>query len=242
MAFSTRILPGFRAGLTLFLLIGLALTTPAWAQGKKKKLPPLQPGRLHLTDGRLLPAQLRLEDGDVLKALGPDGAEKTYSPDEVSSFVMGTDSFTVLRDFYVTLVRDAEHYSSSFMRVCAAGAGLELYEFRGTMSRQQVSGGNLALVGAGLALHMAAGNTAIPVYGGRQETFVMTTAWLLRRDGNPRWLTLPSGARNLREVLEPLVADDQVLAASVRWGSLRREDVPALLSQYVARKTAKAKS
>lgn len=152
---------------------------------------------------------------------------------------MGVDSFTVLRDFYVTFTRDAEHYKSSFMRVRAVDAGLEYYEFRGTMTRTQFDGGNAALFGAGIALRMVAGNTAIPGGIGSEEKEVMTTAWLLRRAGNPRWLTLPTGARNIREVIEPLIADDKELAATVRWGSIRREDVSALLSQYVEHKKSR---
>ena len=223
-------------GIGAFLCLGsLLVAQPALAQGKKK--PPLsQPGRLHLADGRLQQAQLRLEDSDILKSLGPDGVEKTFSPDEVSSFVMGTDSFTVLRDFYVTLVRDAEHYTSSFVRVCAAGAGLELYEFRGSMTRNQYSNGNLGAVAASSALRTMTGVTPVVMAGGRQEKVVMTTAWLLRRDGNPRWLTLPSGAHNLREVIEPIVADDHELL--VQW-PIRPQDVPFILNQYVAHKSSK---
>lgn len=237
MTFSTRFLPHLSAGLLLCLLGSAALVQPALAQSKKKPLP--QPGRLHLANGRTQPAQLRLDDCDLLKSVGPDGMEQTYSPDDVSSFVMGTDSFTVLRDFYVTLVRDAEHYNSSFVRVCAAGAGLELYEFRGSMTRNQHStGSGIGVVAASSALRAVTGVTPIVGSVGQGEKVVMTTAWLLRRDGNPRWLTLPSGARNLREVIEPIVADDKELV--VRW-PIRPQDTPLLLSQYVAHKTSPAK-
>ena len=232
----------FRQGRVLLLWLGclLWLNQSAVAQERgKNKNPTLQPGRLYLANGSTRQAQLLLIDFNQLKGVGSDGAVVMYSPDEVSSFVMGTDSFTVLRDFYVTFTRDAEHYTSSFMRVRAAGAGLEYYEFRGTMTRTQFDGGNAALFGAGIALKIVAGNTAIPGGIGSQEKEVMTTAWLLRRDGNPRWLTLPTGARNIREVIEPLIADDKDLLATVRWGSIRREDVSALLSQYVEHKKSR---
>jgi hypothetical protein len=229
------------ARLVLMLAAGAALTQPALAQ-RKKKQPETLLGRLHMADGSTQLAQLWLADSDILKSTGPNGVEKTHSPDEVSSFVMGTDSFTVLRDFYVTLVRDAEHYNSSFVRVCAAGAGLELYEFRGSMARSQPSGGSLGVAAASSALRAVSGVTPLVMVGAGQgpgrEKIVMTTAWLLRRDGNPRWLTLPSGARNLREVIEPIVADDKELV--VRW-PIQPKDVPLLLSQYVDHKTANAK-
>ena len=190
-----------------------------------------------MTDGSIRLEQLLLLDADKLSATDDKGTVRVYSPDDVSTFVMGTDSFTVLRNFYVTLTQDAEIYKSSFMRVCAAGVGLELYEFKGMMNRTQLDGGSAALFAAGIALRAVAGNTAIPGGLNSEQTPMLTTAWLLRREGNPRWLTLPSGARNLREVIEPLISDDAELSATVRWGSLRPKDVPALLSQYVARKT-----
>ena len=228
-----------RRGWVLMLWLGflLCLHQGAVAQANKKgrNVVP-QAGRLYLADGSVRHDELLLLDYNQLKGIGADGVEVIYSPDEVNSFVMSTDSFTVLRDFYVTLTRDAEHYKSSFMRVRAAGAGLEFYEFRGTMTRKQFDGGNAALFAAGIAIRVVAGNTAIPGGIGSPEREVMTTAWLLRRDGNPRWLTLPTGARNIREVIEPLIADDEELAATVHWGSIRREDVADLLSQYVEHK------
>jgi|GEM_PF-6931130 len=231
--------------LTLLVLLGGLLRSPTvWAQVSaakpKEPLPKLTSGRLHLANGSTVNAKIGLIDCDQLRGIGPDGALLAYTPDEVSSFVMGADSFTVLRNFYVVLNVDAEHYKSSFMRVCAAGAGLELYEFHGIMARTQLDGSGAAMAGASIALSVAVGAPILMAGGFRnEENAVMTTAWLLRRDGNPRWLTLPTGARNLREIIEPLVADDSDLASSVRWGTLRRQDVPALLSLYVERKSTK---
>ncbi len=219
------------------ILLALVLLSQA-AAAQEHKQPTLYPGRVHLTDGSVRAGQLQLVDCDQVDVTGTDGVAHSYSPDEVSSFVMGIDSFTVLRDFYITLTRDAEHYNKSFMRVCAAGAGVELYEFRGSMTRNQNGGSNVGAVVASSALRVASGGITPMMLGGRPEKIVMTTAWLLRRDGNPRWLTLPTGARNLREVIEPIVADDKELV--VQW-PIRPVDVPAVLSQYVAHKTSKGK-
>jgi hypothetical protein len=226
-------------GLSALVVVLLSCNVAAGQAFAKKKLVAPVAGRLHLAGGTTRPASLQLVECDKVRATSPEGVETIYTTDEVSSFVAGVDSFTVLRDFYVTLGKDAEAYNSSFMRVCIAGAGLELYEFRGMVTRTEANGGMVALTGASMVLGAVVPNVPV-VYGGgrKREHDVMTTAWLLRREGNPRWLTLPYGARNLREVIEPLIADDRKLAASVQWGRMAPKDVAPLLSEYVVRKTA----
>ncbi|MBD2721566.1 hypothetical protein [Hymenobacter armeniacus] len=214
--------------------------TNAWGQKKNtyqfgkpaaelpRKLPKTVPGRIHLRDGSTVSAPLAYLDYNKVVAVTP-GAPKVYTPVEVSSFVMAQDSFVVLKDFKVMVGADEQEYRIAFVRVGAVGAGLALYQFRGTMKREDA-----VHYGAVATPNGFAGNT----YRSDATEYEMTKAWILKRDDSPQWLSLTKSGSNLRAIVEPLIADDARLSKKVKWGSLTTDKLPTLLNEYIADKKA----
>ena len=196
-------------------------------------------GRVHLNDGTTEVGKVALVGHNQIKIkLAPPAgekatgkpAEKLHSALDVSSFALKQDSFTVVKDF--TVFRDGtdQHYNSGFMRVCAAGAGVQLYEFT-FMSEQEVQ----RLRSAG---YVAAAGVPM-LYTVEEQVFMMTKYLLLHP--KRQMAGLPDGGRRLREVLEPAIADDKPLVESIRWGGLTRGAVAGVMQRYISDKAAPAK-
>ncbi|MDO7853507.1 hypothetical protein [Hymenobacter convexus] len=197
-----------------------------------KKLPEAVPGRIHLRDGRTLEVPIAYVDYNKIVAV--DLSTKTvYTPLEVSSFVMKQDSFVVLKEFKVAVGPDEQEYRIAFVQVGAVGAGLGLYRFRGTMRRDDaVHHGSMSTFnGSG----WGSGPTS---YKSDVTEYEMTTAWVLKRDDSPQWLSLPKSGGALRGIVEPLIADDPRLSKEVKWGALTTDKLPKLLNEYIADKKA----
>ncbi|UOQ97307.1 hypothetical protein MUN81_18960 [Hymenobacter sp. 5317J-9] len=216
--------------------------TNAWGQKKNTyqfgkpaadvpaKLPKALPGRIHLRDGRTVDGPIAYLDYNKIVSVSP-GAKTAYTPLEVGSFVMEQDSFVVLKDFKVTVGADEQEYRIAFVRVGAVGAGLALYQFRGTMKREDA-----VHYGAVATPNGFAGNT----YRSDATEYEMTKAWILKRDDSPQWLSLTKSGSNLRAIVEPLIADDARLSKEVKWGSLTTDKLPAVLNEYIADKKARS--
>lgn len=234
-----KLLHGCLVGGWIGILGIMAHNCSAQGYGRTEGKPKFGEGRVHLNDGTTQigkvalvghnQIKIKLSPPLGLKAAGKP-AEKLYSALDVSSFVLKQDSFTVVKDF--TVFRDGadQHYNSGFMRVCAAGAGVQLYEFT-FMSEQEVqrlrSAGYSPAVGVPL------------LYTVEEQTFMMTKYLLLHRAD--KWLALPDGGRRLRDIIEPAIADDVPLTASIQWSGLTRGAVAGLVQRYIFDKTSPAK-
>ncbi|MBJ6110736.1 hypothetical protein JAO73_17060 [Hymenobacter sp. BT523] len=193
------------------------------------KLPKALPGRIHLRDGRTVDGPIAYLDYNKIVAVSPS-AKTAYTPLEVSSFVMEQDSFVVLKDFKVAIGADEQEYRIAFVRVGAVGAGLALYQFRGTMKREDAEHHSPVVTPYGVGMRS---------YKSEATEYEMSKAWILKRDDSPQWLSLTKSGSNLRAIVEPLIADDARLSKEVKWGSLTTDKLPAVLNEYIADKRAR---
>ncbi|MDB5235920.1 MAG: hypothetical protein JWR44_2913 [Hymenobacter sp.] len=231
------------------LLIGLALSagasstvwgqTNAWGQksntyhfgdaGKAKptKLPKMLPGRIHFLDGSTRNGPVGFVDYNQIVVVD-NNVTKKYTPLEVSSFVMKQDSFVVLRDFKIALGADEQEFRIAFVQLNVAGPGFALYHFRGTMRHDDVE-------------HYR----NVPAYNGSNSSgavvqysigteYSLSKVWFIKRADDPRWLSLSS--RGLRDIVEPIIADDKKLVRSIEWNFLSADGVQDVLLKYVANK------
>lgn len=203
--------------------------TDSYRFGQTKKEPPkkplkMVPGRIHLLNGTTRSVTMAYVDYNKVVAV-ENGVETNYTPLEVSSFVVKQDSFVVLRDFQIAIGSDEQVFRIAFVRVGAAGPGYVLYHFKGTMRRE---------IGASFG----------PGGMGRIEEsiqFLPSKVWFIKRDDDPRWISLPQSGGRLKDIVAPIIADDKKLARSVDWSFLDADEVQGILLKFAANQRATLK-
>jgi hypothetical protein len=231
----------FRSTWVVLALLTLS-TSAAFAQagtyhfGESKKperikLPKMVPGRIHFLDGSSRNTSLGMVDYNQIVAL-EDGAVKKYTPLEVSSFVMKQDSFVVLKEFKITEGDDEQEFRIAFVQVGIVGAGFVLYHFKGTMRHDDVVHHTAPVYNGGTGSWMHGTQTpAVTEYS-------LSKVWFIKRDNDPRWISLPKAGGRLRDIIEPLIADDKKLVRSIEWNFFSVNEVPDILLKYAANKSA----
>jgi sRNA-binding regulator protein Hfq len=212
----------FRWASALLFLLSLS-AVPSYGQKPGKPVP----GRIHLLNGTTQKGQVVFVDYNKIK-LVENKNELVYTPLEAASFVMAADSFVVLRDFKVAIGEDDQEYRIAFVKVGAVGPGFALYHFLGTMRREREG---YLVGGSGMAMGQVEPSTK----------YVMSKAWFLKVASDPKWHSLPQTGTRLRQLVGPIIADDQKLVKSVNWEYVDGQDLQKTLLQYLANKKVAGK-
>jgi len=204
-------------------------------KAKPAKLPKLVPGRLHLLDGSTRNGPVGFVDYNQVVTVENDVVTE-YTPLQVSSFVMKQDSFIVLKDFKIALGTDEQEFRVAFVQVGAAGPGFVLYHFKGTMRHDDVPQYQNVAIQQGTAVGWSGG-----VRTSTATEYSWSKVWFVKLDSDPRWLSLPRSGGQLKDIVEPLIADDKKLTRSVEWSFLDADEVQGILLKYAASKSAALK-
>ncbi|MBF9143680.1 hypothetical protein [Hymenobacter properus] len=151
------------------ILAGVLATTQVLAAGPKPKPPVFAPGHYRLADGISRTGILCLVSDNELLVKDEGVAEpQHFAAVQVKNFVIGVDSFTVLRKFDVVINGVVAHYPCAMVRVYQAAQGLELYGLKGTMDVYSAPPGTQAsmLQGAGANLRYGLLGVAVGAAGG----------------------------------------------------------------------------
>ncbi|MBD2721564.1 hypothetical protein [Hymenobacter armeniacus] len=218
------------------------------AAGAKPEPRVFRPGHYRLADGVSHAGSLCLvSDNELL--VKADGAvePQRFGAVQVQNFVIGADSFAVLRKFDVVVNGVLTQYPCAMVRVHQAAGGLELYGLQGTMDVYKAAPSSQAMmlssVGTGMSYGVAgvAGGALLQKKTGTYEEKVMTVL-LLRTPAHPELQTLQPQSKEAHDLLQALTADQPELSKKIRRlfpSAFTPEKMVELLAQYTAAKTGK---
>ncbi len=226
--------------------VGILATAQVVAAGPKPKPPVFKPGHYRLADGVSRAGSLCLVSDNELLVKDESAPEpQHFAAVQVRNFVIGTDSFAVLRKFDVVLNGVVAHYPCAMVRVYQAAGGVELYGLQGLMelyTAPNASGASLqgAAMGmrnglVGVAVGAAAGGLLEKKSGTYAEK--MLTVLLLKTPVQPVFQTLQPKTRSALDLLEAAVADQPELGKDVHRmypSECTIEKVVELVAQYTA--------
>lgn len=233
-------------------VFGMLATASVAAAGPKPKPPVFKPGHYRLTDGVSRPGKLcLLSDNELLVKDETTAEPQHFAAVQVRNFVIGTDSFTVLRKFNVVLNGVVTPYPCAMVRVYQAGGGVELYGLHGAMDVYTApnSAGNGAARGAAMGLRnglagMAVGaavGALVEKQSGTYEEKVLTVL-LLKTPVQPVFQTLQPKTKSALDLLEAAIADQPELCKDVHrmyTSDCTTEKMVEVVAQYATAKSSK---
>jgi hypothetical protein len=237
----------FRRAILSATLLGALATAQTLAAGSKPEPRVFKPGHYRLADGVSRAGSLCLVSDNELLVKDEAATEpQRFAAVQVRNFVIGADSFTVLRKFDVVLNGVVTPYPCAMVRVCQAGGGLELYGLRGAMDVYTAPNSSGAGAARGAALGMRNGLAGVAVGAatgallekktGAYEEKVLTVL-LLRTATHPELQTLQPQTKSAHDLLEALMVDQPELSKKVHRlfpSAFTPEKMVELIVQYSA--------
>ena len=230
-------------------LLGVLTTAQAVAAGPKPEPRVFKTGHYRLADGVSRAGNLCLVSDNELLVKDESASEpQRFAAVQVKNFVIGTDSFAVLRKFDVVINGVATPYPCAMVRVYQAAGGLELYGLRGAMDVYTApdGSGTSAMRGAALGLRNGLAGVAVGAATGallekKTGTFEeqVLTVLLLRTPGHPEFQTLQAKTKSAHDLLEALTADQAELSKKVHRlfpSAFTPEKIAEIIVQYAAAK------
>lgn len=229
----------------------MLLPSTASATGGKPKSKEYKAGHYRLIDGALHSGLLSLvSDNELLVKEGNAAEPHSYAASQVRNFVMGTDSFTVLRKFDLLVNGVVTHYFCGMAQVFGPVGGLELYRLTGTMDVYgSTNGSQTVLHGVNMGLRYgllgaavgAATGAVMDKNSGKFQEQVMTV-YLVGSPGQPGLQTIQLQTRKAREVMEQVMADEPEFVKKVHSelaASLTSDKILELFALYENTKRSK---
>jgi|GEM_PF-2705386 len=226
------------------LLAGVWAAIPSSAAASNSDPQVFKPGHYRLADGLLRTGSLFLVSDNELLVKNESAAEpQRFAAVQVRNFVIGTDSFAVLRKFDVVVNGVVDHYSCAIVRVYQATGGLELYGLQGPIEVYNSPSTQTVLQSLSMGLKYGLVGSAVGAAAGalrdksnaRYEERMMTLL-LFRPPGASELQTIIPQTKSTRSLLEKTLVGPPELKSkmqSLQTADYTNENIVRLIAYYV---------